>query len=272
MEQHAPLIAQLKQHGYRDRWIAEPQGLRALGANRLVAPEDLVIDRQWGQGRRSLFALRDPVDGLRGFFTAGHESSQRDAAMVARLEREDRATSATASGVQRAAPIDPRDERIAQLEAALAEQNDKLREAVALYEHARTEFPAAKRRVEREAKSELDTWKGSFLIGFLEVMDDVDRALNAARGPTVAPAVAEGLELVASQFLAKLREQGVEPLARQERFDPELHDALATTPVAQPEDDGTIIEVVAQGYRRHDKVLRPTRVVVGKLGGPRALG
>ena len=266
MNQHAPLIAQLQQQGYRDRFIAEPDGLRALGADRLVAPEDLVVDRQWGQGQGSLFALRDPVDDLAGFFTSAGAGSERDAAMVARLEGE--AKPATASSTPRARGGDPRDNQIAHLETSLASLDDKLRAAVSLYEKGKTEFPAAKLRIEREAKNELNAWKDSFLIGFVDVMDDVDRALDAARDSSVAPAVIEGLELVASRFLAKLREQGVEPIPPPQRFDPNVHEALAAKPVKRPEDDGAIIEVIARGYMRHDKVLRPTRVLVGKHSGP----
>jgi molecular chaperone GrpE (heat shock protein) len=49
-------------------------------------------------------------------------------------------------------------------------------------------------------------------------------------------------------------------------FDPNLHEALAVTPVAEKEKDGRVVHVHATGYRLGGKVLQPAQVIIGKYG------
>ena len=75
----------------------------------------------------------------------------------------------------------------------------------------------------------------------------------------------EGVELVRRQFLAKLEGFGVKRIeSAEQRFNPQLHEAISTVPAATPEHDGLIVGVVRQGYRIGDDVLRPAAVAVAK--------
>lgn len=148
---------------------------------------------------------------------------------------------------------------------ALDDYDAKLREAVALYNQEKREHAASIERIRRDAKREVETFKQDFLGNFLEVLDDLDRAVEAARRPGRDQALREGIELVAQRFYSTLGRLDVVKDDEPARFDPAIHEAVAVVPVRDPADDGAIVEVLRPGYFWGDKVLRPARVAVGKL-------
>lgn len=144
------------------------------------------------------------------------------------------------------------------LETARAEaqtHRDNLSRALADYQNL-------KRRVEIERNEMYQNAVGSAVKGFLEVSDDLDRALR--NRPTAEPgkAWADGIELVYRKIVNKLDAQGVKPLeAAGQMFDPHFHEAIG-----QVEDNrfesGQVAEVLAPGYMIGDRVLRPAIVRV----------
>ena len=107
------------------------------------------------------------------------------------------------------------------------------------------------------------------MLGFLDVLDDLDRALAAARQASVAQPVIEGMELVRKRFLARLGELGVRHVpALGTRFDPSLHEALSVQPTQETEHDGMVVGVMREGYRMGEDTLRPAGVAVAKLSRP----
>ena len=104
------------------------------------------------------------------------------------------------------------------------------------------------------------------LLGFIEVLDDLDRALTAARGQKDKPALIEGLEIVRKRFLRELAEFNVtlNP-SMGETFDPEQHEAVSSVPVTDEAQNNVVIGVIREGYNIGDTALRPAHVAVGKL-------
>ena len=81
----------------------------------------------------------------------------------------------------------------------------------------------------------------------------------------------DGLKMVVSQFMSALEELGLEVLNPVGLpFDPNLHEALSVVPVAEPAQDGAIIEVFSAGYRVGSRLLKPARVVIGRHEGAEA--
>ncbi|MBI1321835.1 nucleotide exchange factor GrpE [bacterium] len=101
----------------------------------------------------------------------------------------------------------------------------------------------------------------------LEVMDNFDRALESARsgGPATA-SILSGLEMVQKQLLAALAKHNVVPIEAQgQPFNPDEHEAVMQRPSAD-HPEGTVIQVLAQGYKLGDRVLRPAKVIVSVAG------
>src|SRR3954449_3559749 len=98
----------------------------------------------------------------------------------------------------------------------------------------------------------------------LPALDDFERALAHAEAEEgdAEHHLTAGIRLVQLKMIDALRRTGIEPFSPQgEPFDPHLHEAVAQQPVEGTE-PGTVIEVVQNGYRLGDDVLRPARVVV----------
>lgn len=154
------------------------------------------------------------------------------------------------------------------LERQLAEKDRQLQDAIARYRQASTEFEESRIRLRREISKEIERGRREMLADLLEVMDNLDRALEAAQtgaASNTPDALIEGVEMVRRQFLAKLESYGVKRIdSHGQPFDPALHEAVSAIPAAPADEDGIILGVVRQGYRIGDDVLRPAAVAVAR--------
>jgi molecular chaperone GrpE len=153
------------------------------------------------------------------------------------------------------------------LERQLAEKDRLLQEVTTKYRESAREFDEARARLRREVGREVERGRRAFVVELLEVLDNLDRALEAGRAAPDPATLAEGVQLVRQQFLARLAGAGVtriDPLG--EPFDPVRHEALSTVPTSEPAQDGIVCGVLAPGYLVGDEVLRPARVAVMRAG------
>lgn len=151
---------------------------------------------------------------------------------------------------------------IEELEARIAAKDSEIQELVAKYRGAADEFEGARARLRKEIQKDVERSRRALLGSFLEVIDNLDRALQAAEGRSDDPFV-QGVALVRQQFLATLEGLGVvrvDPSGQ--AFDPTRHEAVTTLPAADGVADGAIVGVVKPGYLIGDEVLRPAMVAV----------
>ncbi len=129
------------------------------------------------------------------------------------------------------------------------------------------ELENVRRRSARELESARRFALERFAGELLPVADSLELALSSAED--TPEAVREGLEMTLKQLrdvLARHHIEGVMPSAG-DAFDPELHEAMATQPSDQAAPDH-ILHVVQKGYRLHDRLLRPARVIVARAVEP----
>ena len=154
------------------------------------------------------------------------------------------------------------------LEAQLAEKDRQLQDAIARYRQSATEFEESRLRLRREIGKDIERGRREILADLLEVVDNLDRAIEAAASDTAGDrldALRQGVEMVRRQFLAKLEGFGVRRIDSEGRpFDPALHEAISAVPAAGADQDGMIVGVVRHGYRIGEDVLRPASVAVAK--------
>ena len=147
------------------------------------------------------------------------------------------------------------------LVARLAYKNLELQQLLAKYRDASSEFDQARARLRKEVSKDVERGRKSLLVSFLEVLDNLDRALEAGRPDDP---VVQGVALVRQQFIAVLEGFGVsriDPMGQP--FDPSRHEAVSTMPSA-PEMEDVVMGVVRPGYVMGDEVLRPAAVAVGR--------
>jgi len=141
-------------------------------------------------------------------------------------------------------------ERVAELEGELAA--------------ARADFYNYRQRIAKERQQIRRLVTDDTISSLLPVLDNLDRALTVPEDGS-AKDVLVGVGMVRRQFLSTLEELGVRVIPTEGApFDPALHDAVETVPVEDPEQDGQILEELTRGYRTDERVLRASRVTVGK--------
>jgi molecular chaperone GrpE len=137
--------------------------------------------------------------------------------------------------------------RFEQVRAELKRETDEIRQRL-----ART----ADERAARE--------KAAFVTTLLPVMENLQRAMEAAQGGGSLEALMNGLSGTISGFESALASGGIETIkALGAPFDPELHEAVDTIEV-EPERDGLVTAEYSRGYRMGGQLLRPARVQVGR--------
>jgi molecular chaperone GrpE len=151
---------------------------------------------------------------------------------------------------------------IEELEERLAAKDAELQQILTRYRGAAEEFDQARVRLRKEITKDVERSRRALLVSFLEVLDNVDRALAAAADRPDDPLV-KGVSLVAQQFLSVLEGLGVtriDPLGS--AFDPSRHEAVATAPAGNGVPAGQVVGVIRPGYVMGEEVLRPAMVAV----------
>ena len=129
---------------------------------------------------------------------------------------------------------------------------------------ARADFYNYRQRMAKERQQMRRLVTDDTISALLPVLDNLDRALTVPEDGS-AKDVLVGVGMVRRQFLSTLEELGVRVIPTEGApFDPALHDAVETVPVEDPEQDGRILEELTRGYRTDERVLRASRVTVGK--------
>jgi molecular chaperone GrpE len=146
------------------------------------------------------------------------------------------------------------EERAALLEKERDEHLDDLKRVAAEFENYR-------KRVARDQESLVARAHERLVKELLPVLDDLERALQAAEEHQEAK-LEEGVRLVHRELEEALAKEGLVEIETNGRFDPNVHEALLTQP--SEKDDGAILEVLQKGYRLGDRVLRPARVVIAQ--------
>ncbi|MDF1854963.1 nucleotide exchange factor GrpE [Pseudooceanicola sp.] len=157
------------------------------------------------------------------------------------------------------------DDEAVEIDALRAERDefrDRFMRALADAENSR-------KRADKDRR-EAENYGGSKLArDMLPVHDNLKRAVEAAQdlGAENA-ALIEGVELTLRELMNVFRKHGIEPIAPEvgDRFDPKVHQAMFEAPVPGTR-AGDIIQVAAEGFLLHDRLLRPAQVGVSSTPG-----
>jgi molecular chaperone GrpE len=185
-----------------------------------------------------------------------HESEKRPSENAAQARPDSESNTQAASPPKSQAETAPgKDDPLAKLQAELAAAKDReLR--------SRAELDNFRKRASRELDDQSRYANLSLLRDLLPVLDDVERAIQAADKNADAPALLEGFKMTAQQLADVLKRHQCIPIeALHLPFDPHVHHAI----LQQPSDeypDNTVLMVTQTGYQLHDRVVRPSQVIV----------
>lgn len=153
--------------------------------------------------------------------------------------------------------LDPIAQELAVLKTQVAELKDRLLRGQADWDNAR-------KRILKEKEDSVRYAAESFLEKFLPVLDNFEMGMQAAKTATDPKAIAQGLEMVLTQFKQVLKDSGVETIdAVGHPFDPHRHEALGEHE-SDDHPEGHVINQVRKGYKLKDRLLRAASVFVAK--------
>jgi molecular chaperone GrpE len=124
------------------------------------------------------------------------------------------------------------------------------------------DFDNYKKRAARERDEYIAHANERLLKDLLPILDDLERALNAAEQHEEAQ-LEEGVRLTYKSLASLLQRNGVEEIDAAGKFDPHVHEALLQQP-AEDKESGDVIDVIQKGYTLGGRVVRPARVIVAE--------
>ena len=153
------------------------------------------------------------------------------------------------------------------LDALLADTQRERDEYLELAKRTKADFENYRKRMAADVQAAVARGKGELLRDVVPVLDDLERAIQAAgldpEGDS-EDGLAHGVLLVFRSLRDSLSRNGVEAVdPKGEKFDPVVHEALSTQP-ADGVEPGVVVEVVQKGYRLGEQLIRPARVVVSE--------
>jgi molecular chaperone GrpE len=146
------------------------------------------------------------------------------------------------------------------LKQALAEEREKAEANLAGWQRAQADYVNYKRRAEQD-KEEISQFANSILVlNLLPILDDWERALASTPDDQADHSWVEGIRLIERKLRGVLESQGLSPIeAVGQPFDPTLHEAA----MQGKGEEGIVVEELQKGYKFRDRVIRPSKVVVG---------
>ncbi|MFO0013582.1 MAG: nucleotide exchange factor GrpE [Planctomycetota bacterium] len=127
---------------------------------------------------------------------------------------------------------------------------------------AQAELENFRKRMVRETESQIKFASLPLVRDLLDVVDNLHRAIESSAASAGSEGLVEGVRMVQQQLVAVLEKHSCKPIeSLGKTFDPNVHQAIAQQP--SPEfPAGTVLQEVSVGYRMHDRVVRPSMVIV----------
>jgi molecular chaperone GrpE len=151
--------------------------------------------------------------------------------------------------------------------AQLAE--DRLQEVLAAYRKLKADNEGHRERSTRNIERRYDQRRERLLLKFIDILDNLDRALDAAEMSFAGEPLIEGLILVRTQLLQTLQEEGLERIpVIGLPYDPNFSEAVETIVVDDPDHDHLVVKELMRGYRLNGRIARASRVAIGAYKEP----
>jgi molecular chaperone GrpE len=149
--------------------------------------------------------------------------------------------------------------------ATLERQNDEMLRHLAEFQNRNNEMLQVMKRKDQDLDQRLKFAHEKLVLELLTALDNLDRAIDAAKKSGDKGALATGVMVTQAQIMDVLKKHGVTPIdALGKPFDPMTQQAIQTVPAGRDQEPNTVAAVVQQGFMIHDRVLRPAAVIVAQ--------
>jgi molecular chaperone GrpE len=160
-----------------------------------------------------------------------------------------------------------REQKVSELDIlrqSLEEKDKKCEQYVDQLKRLQAEFDNYRKRADKEKQTHLQWGKEDILLKQISLLDILEQACRSVSSAKDIATVAQGIELIKSEFERVLSAEGVQKIeALNAKFDPAMHDAMIQVENDSVE-EGTVLEVLQNGYQLSGRTIRPAKVKVAK--------
>ena len=157
------------------------------------------------------------------------------------------------------------EDALAELEKKVSDLNAENAQLKDQMIRRQAEIENYRKRLARDKEEAVQFANSKLISDILPFLDNLDRALVAAKAGGDTEKLVEGIEMAQSQFLSNLDKnwglKAIEAVGKE--FDPQMHEACMVT-IDDSLEHETVLEDFMKGYTLHDRVLRPSKVRIGK--------
>ncbi|WP_457626019.1 nucleotide exchange factor GrpE [Persephonella sp.] len=150
---------------------------------------------------------------------------------------------------------------IEQLKEKLHKTEEAAKKLSVLYQSLQKEFEDYKDRMRREKEEAREEGALRLAKGFMEIIDNFEKALESAQKTTDINALMKGIQMIHYQLFRFLQEHGIEKIETSTGFNPMEHEAVETV-ISKEHAPNEIIKVIQTGYKYKGRTIRPAKVIV----------
>ena len=149
------------------------------------------------------------------------------------------------------------------------ELTTRLRSISEAFRKKSEEVNATRKRLERQGEYKEAKTRGDVVSSVFEPFENLKRSITGLQNAEVDESHVQGLEMVKDEFWSSLQKLGLEEIpGKGSFFDPNIHQALTSMPVTDPNLNNIVVQVYGTGYRINDIVIKPAQVIVGMFTVP----
>ncbi|HHG73547.1 MAG TPA: nucleotide exchange factor GrpE [Persephonella sp.] len=152
-------------------------------------------------------------------------------------------------------------QEIDQLKEKLQKTEEAAKKLSMLYQSLQKEFEDYKVRMRKEKEEAKEEGALRLAKGFMEIIDNFEKALESAQKTTDINALMKGIQMIHYQLYRFLQEQGIEKIDTSSGFNPLEHEAVETV-ISKKHKPNEIIKVIQTGYKFRGRTVRPAKVIV----------
>ena len=155
---------------------------------------------------------------------------------------------------------------VERLKQEAEEKDKKLKDYIAAYKEKTAEDDGFRKRLEKDNDVRLDQFKANLFSRLVPILDNLNRALQAAKDNPDFDGLNQGVEMVSKQFSRELKNNDVEIINTQNRkFNPKTDEIFLTEETNDPEMDNMIVQELEPGYIFKEKLIKAAKVKVANL-------
>ena len=155
---------------------------------------------------------------------------------------------------------------VEKLKKQAEEKDQKLKDYIAAYKEKTAEDDGFRKRLEKDNDVRLDQFKANLFSRLVPILDNLNRAIEAANTNHDFDGLNKGVEMVSKQFSRELKNNNVEIIdAKNRKFDPKTDEVFLTEETNDPEMDNMIVQELEPGYIFKDKLIKAAKVKVAHL-------